>query len=197
MDPKIAFLILGGVILIVASSGGTAKAAAKPPMPPMPPKPPMMPPMPPGGTPGGGAGAPGFPSAPPGFPIPNLPTSLPEIPTKFPPAPGMGAGPQVTTLDVGTASGFPSDPTTQWVYVVRPNESPAYISRRVTGSDLRYTEMFAANPARPTRTYPEAPNGFRQNFSRFNAGDLINLPKSWNLYIDSNGIVPAPGFPVQ
>ena len=96
-------------------------------------------------------------------------------------------------------AGVASNPSFQWQYIVQEGDSPTRITKRYLGTDNReavnpsssartaYVELIDENPDQGTvgdRNNPWT-SGF--NFYRFNAGDVINLPRAWNAYIDEQG----------
>lgn len=86
-----------------------------------------------------------------------------------------------------------SPPTKQWWWLVDKNTWPADVADRVTGNSGRWKEFTAANP--------QVPKDSSGNFTRFQPGDRLMLPMSWNPYIYadgsgySKGVVLPPATP--
>jgi hypothetical protein len=60
-------------------------------------------------------------------------------------------------------------------YVVQPGDSPARIATRFAGCPKCVVDLVAANPHKPSRTYP---NGFR-TFDTLRVGERLLLPRKW------------------
>ncbi len=88
-------------------------------------------------------------------------------------------------VPVAGEQSMPLTRTTPVKWPVQAGQYPILISKRVTGAENRYKELFAANPDKKL-------NAAKDNFATFNAGEMINLPKSWNVYIIANPVNGEP-----
>lgn len=59
-------------------------------------------------------------------------------------------------------------------YTVEAGDTPGGVAQELTGQASRYTELFAANPQKPTVQKP-----YGRNFKTFTTGEVIKLPASW------------------
>lgn len=66
-----------------------------------------------------------------------------------------------------------SDDGTKWT--VRDGEYPGLIAEALVDDASRYTELFAANPQKPTEQL-----SYGRNFKVFITGETLNLPESWH-----------------
>ncbi len=59
-------------------------------------------------------------------------------------------------------------------YTVEDGDNPSKVAQALTGSASRYTELFAANPDKPT-----VATSYGRNFKYFYSGMVLKLPSSW------------------
>lgn len=97
----------------------------------------------------------------------------------------------------GTPGAYASDPTTQWMYNVKAGDSPSKIAYVHTGNGNlsgpgNYTELIDANPGKPT-VGTRGTWGF--NFASLVAGEVLEIPKSWNKWMTDDGFTSPNGMP--
>lgn len=87
--------------------------------------------------------------------------------------------------------GRATHPDYQWCYVVQDGDSAGLIAEKMLGASLawRYVELLAANPQKPTTGDTVSPDGSDSelNFVSLEAGERLNVPRTWNRWIDQSG----------
>lgn len=86
---------------------------------------------------------------------------------------------------------YRSSPTAQWTVTALAGDSPALIARKVTGNERNYPELVTLNTSVPGADgVPHGNNGLpvpQYNFLRLHPGDRLQVPRSWNIYVDEAG----------
>lgn len=96
-------------------------------------------------------------------------------------------------------AGVASNPDFQWQYQVKEGDSPTRITKKYLGTDNRkavdptssartaYVELIDQNPDNGTVGDRNNPWSSGFNFASLRPGDVLNIPKAWNAYIDEQG----------
>lgn len=107
----------------------------------------------------------------------------------------MGFGGDAGKITLAPPGSTASSPSTQWSHTVQPGENPSQITKERTGDDRRYVELIDANPSKPTVGDRLNPYSTGFNFKSLMAGEVLDLPKSWNIYVNDAGQW-SPGVPL-
>lgn len=73
-------------------------------------------------------------------------------------------------------------------YVVEAGDYPTRIAQKLTGNANRWKELLPANPRKPVAKTGK----FAGSFATLNAGEVLNLPSSWQKPNPSTSSIPTP-----